>query len=161
MSARGSICQRLANGESVHGNNLGGYHAAVRVEKLPPQIRKEDRNIVHGYAVGYGGWLFYTALVPAYVAARSLRMSEDVHGVGVFRAACEVRFCGIHKQDERALHIAVGEYVPGVYGGGTTMDTERKQEEREEGVMYRYFAKVASENPQYSSWAGINGYPKT
>lgn len=118
------LCRRYTEGESSHENGLtfGRYLAAVDRSKLPPKIRTDDRVIRHGWAVGFGEWVFFDDLEPAVAFGRAVRMSIDCHGYGVYRAAHETVHCWeYHNRDERVLHL-VGESVDRQDGEADVLD---------------------------------------
>ncbi|WP_327421133.1 hypothetical protein OG763_09775 [Streptomyces sp. NBC_01230] len=65
------------------------------VETVPAPQDIDGHVIIHGYSVGMSGpelpqlWIFFEYLEPAIACGRAARMSADIKGYGVYRAARE------------------------------------------------------------------------
>lgn len=109
-------CRRFARGESYFGNDISmtPYFAAPACDDLPPEVRRDDWVIQHGYAVGFADrgprgfnrWFFFTDLAPAVAFSRAARMSQDTATyAGTHQAAHELVYCDHHRTDEHLLLI--------------------------------------------------------
>jgi hypothetical protein len=144
MARAKTLCEQHDEGESAFHNGLdaGRYHAAVAIDTLPQELRRDDHVIRRGYAVGFGQWFFFDDVEPAVAFGRAARMSLDCSGYGLYPAAHELRFCDRHQTDERVLLV----YMRG---------TGQVDEEIE---ILKRFVQGVKEHPWSSHWLGINGY---
>lgn len=142
MSDRRALCETYAAGDSVFGNrlDLGGYLAAVMCGALPRRSTADHRDVRRGYAAGFGQWLFFEAKEPALACGRAARMSLDVHGYGVYEAACEQVDCLQHGT-ERVLLV-----------GRSVLD------EKDEVETLKRFVQAIKEHPWSSHWNPPTGY---
>ena len=144
MPTSKTLCQRYEAGGTLFSNGLdaGRYRAAVKCEMLPRAVNREGHVLTRGWAAGFGQWLFFEALEPAYACGRAARMSMDSRGYGVYEAAHEEMFCTIHNQDERVLFVG-----------------ERKDpSEPEEVEILKRFVQGVKEHPWSSHWNAPTGY---
>ena len=133
------LCQRYPNGDTFFGNDirLGGYRCATRAEQLPRAYRRDEGYVTRGFAVGIGAWYFFGAQAPAMVFGRSARMSAECGAYGVYEAARVVRYCDLHREDERVLLI--GRHV------------ERSDNELQTAMAER-FARGVAQRPDSAHW---------
>jgi hypothetical protein len=145
MTPSTTLCQQYEQPRrSPFGNGLtlGRYVVAAACDTLPQEVHRDGHIVCHGYAVGFGEWMFFPAIEPAVAFGRAARMSLDCHGWGVYEAAQERCYCERHHQDEVVLLILISKEFD--------QDAEVDQMKR--------FVQSVKEHPWSSHWLPPTGY---
>jgi hypothetical protein len=146
LASHKPLCEQYppTSRSSPFGNRLtlGGYLAAIACDDLPGNSKGDSHVSRHGYAVGFGEWMFFTAIEPAVTFGRAARMSLDCHGWGVYEAAQRLQYCARHRHDELVLLVSTNAKVP--------LDGEIEQ--------MKQFVQGVKEHPWSSHWIEPTGY---